>query len=67
MHMQTPADPGLSFTPFCRCCAHRYDVVCPDSFVPEFWMLRYPANEEGKVRPVRSPDHPVTFGSDPPP
>ena len=28
----------------------RYDVICTDSFVPEMWMLRYPANEAGKVR-----------------
>lgn len=23
--------------------ADMYDCVCTDSFVPEFWMLRYPA------------------------
>lgn len=28
-----------------------YDIVCPDSFVPEFWMLTYPHTAPGQGHP----------------
>mmetsp|Transcript_16926 Transcript_16926/g.36620 ORF Transcript_16926/g.36620 Transcript_16926/m.36620 type:complete len:442 (+) Transcript_16926:98-1423(+) len=28
-----------------------YDVVCTDAFVPEFWMLKYPATNPGQGHP----------------
>lgn len=30
-----------------------YDVVCTESFVPEFWMLRYPARDYVGVEKAR--------------
>eukprot|EP00955_Chlamydomonas_euryale_P039753 351491-Chlamydomonas_euryale.AAC.40 len=32
---------------------HRYDVICPESFVPEMWMLRYPETERGCGQPYQ--------------
>mmetsp|Transcript_22540 Transcript_22540/g.67106 ORF Transcript_22540/g.67106 Transcript_22540/m.67106 type:complete len:180 (+) Transcript_22540:216-755(+) len=30
-----------------------YDVICPESFVPEMWMLRYPETERGCGQPYQ--------------